>query len=123
MTLVYMYTCFLLYIEIECICCSTCHILLTACQQHRAFKCMHVLYIYIHTPLKPSQISVNYKVVISFPLSPQNGDSAAIMATINQRSNVLRVLVDAGSDLNVQNEVRYTVTVASATGVIPSCQY
>ena len=36
-----------------------------------------------------------------------------IRATVEHRSDVLRVLVDAGSDLNVQNEVRYTVTVAS----------
>ena len=57
---------------------------------------------------------------ISFPLSPQRGDSAVIMATVQHRSDVL---VDAGSDLNVQNEVRYTVTVASAAGVIPSCPY
>ena len=46
-----------------------------------------------------------------------------IMATVRYKSDVLRVLVDAGSDLNVQNEVRYTVTVASAAGVIPSCPY
>ena len=43
-----------------------------------------------------------------------------IMATVGRRSDVLRVLVDAGSDLNVQNEVRYTVTVA---GLIPSYPY
>ena len=60
---------------------------------------------------------------ISFPLSPQRGDSAVIKATVGHRSDVLRVLVDAGSDLNVQNEVRYTFTVASAAGVIPSCPY
>ena len=60
---------------------------------------------------------------ISFPLSPQSGDSAVIGATVEHESDVLRVLVDAGSDLNVQNEVRYTVTVASAAGVIPSCPY
>ena len=60
---------------------------------------------------------------ISFPLSPQRGDSAVIKATVERQSDVLRVLVDAGSDLNVQNEVRYTVTVASAAGVIPSCPY
>ena len=36
-----------------------------------------------------------------------------IMATVEHRSDVLRVLVDAGSDLNVQNEVRYTCTVTS----------
>ena len=44
------------------------------------------------------------------------------MATVEHRADVLRVLVDAGSDLNVQNEVRYTVTVTSAAGVIPSCR-
>ena len=60
---------------------------------------------------------------ISFSLSPQRGDSAVIIATVGHKSDVLRVLVDAGSDLNVQNEVRYTVTVASAAGVIPSCPY
>ena len=46
-----------------------------------------------------------------------------IRATVGHESDILRVLVDAGSDLNVQNEVRYTVTVASAAGVIPSCPY
>ena len=46
-----------------------------------------------------------------------------IMATVEHRSDVLRVLVDAGSDLNVQNGVRYTVTVASAARVIPICPY
>ena len=35
-----------------------------------------------------------------------------IRATVEHQSDVPRVLVDAGSDLNVQNEVRYTVTVA-----------
>ena len=44
-------------------------------------------------------------------------------ATVGHWSDILRVLVDAGSDLNVQNEVRHTVTVASAAGVIPSCLY
>ena len=46
-----------------------------------------------------------------------------IGATVGHWSDILRVLVDAGSDLNVQNEVRYTFTVASAAGVIPSCPY
>ena len=62
-------------------------------------------------------------LVFSFPLSPQRGDSAVIMATVEYMADVLRVLVDAGSDLNVQNEVRHTVTVASAAGVILSCPY
>ena len=43
----------------------------------------------------------------------QEGDSAVIQATVEHRSDVLRVLVGAGSDLNLQNEVRYTVTVAT----------
>ena len=60
---------------------------------------------------------------ISFPLPPQKGDSAVIEATVRHLSDVLRVLVDAGSDLNVQSEVRYTVTVASAAGVSPSFPY
>ena len=42
-----------------------------------------------------------------------------IMATVQHRSDVLRILVGAGSDLNMQNEVRYTVHVVSAAGVIP----
>ena len=46
-----------------------------------------------------------------------------ITATVRHWSDVLKVLVDAGSDLNVQNEVRYTVNVASAAGVIPSLPY
>ena len=37
-----------------------------------------------------------------------------IRATVEHESDVLRVLVGAGSDLNLQNEVRYTVTVATS---------
>ena len=36
-----------------------------------------------------------------------------IQATVRYRPDVLRVLVGAGSDLNLQNEVRYTVIVAT----------
>ena len=43
---------------------------------------------------------------MSFPPFTQRGDSAVIMATVGHESDVLRVLVDAGSDLNLQNEVR-----------------
>ena len=43
----------------------------------------------------------------------QRGDSAVIRATVEHRPDLLRVLVGAGSDLNLQNEVRYTVTVAT----------
>ena len=43
----------------------------------------------------------------------QKGDSAVIQATVRYGPDALRVLVGAGSDLNLQNEVRYTVTVAT----------
>ena len=35
-------------------------------------------------------------------------------ATVKYRSDVLQELVRGGADLNLQNEVRYTVTVATA---------
>ena len=35
-------------------------------------------------------------------------------ATVRHESGVLRELVKGGADLNLQNEVRYTVTVATA---------
>ena len=35
-------------------------------------------------------------------------------ATVEHESDVLRELVRRGADLNLQNEVRYTVTVATA---------
>ena len=44
---------------------------------------------------------------------PQRGDSAMILATVRHRSDALRVLVGAGADLNLQNEVR-SVTVDTA---------
>ena len=47
-------------------------------------------------------------------LSPQKGDSAVILATVEHKSGALRELVRAGADLNLQNEVRYTVTVDTA---------
>ena len=34
-----------------------------------------------------------------------------IRATIHHRSGALRLLVDAGADLNLHNEVRYKVTM------------
>ena len=37
-----------------------------------------------------------------------------MIATVNYKSGALRELVMAGADLNLQNEVRYTVTVATA---------
>ena len=37
-----------------------------------------------------------------------------ISATVQHRSGALRELVRAGADLNLQNEVRYTVTVDTA---------
>ena len=44
-------------------------------------------------------------------LSQQKGDSAVIQATVEHQSGALQVLVSAGADLNLQNQVRYTVTV------------
>ena len=35
-------------------------------------------------------------------------------ATVQHQSGALRELVTGGADLNLQNEVRYTVTVATA---------
>ena len=119
--------------------CWTCRIQYVPTQLYMMYRNMHTLLLYI-LKLKVinfSQYMYNILVLIhtctctwhfdsfsiSFPLSPQRGDSAVIIATVQHWSDVLRVLVDAGSDLNVQNEVRYTVTVASAAGVIPSCPY
>ena len=50
----------------------------------------------------------------TFQFSPQKGDSAVIRATVGHESGALRELVRAGADLNLQNEVRYTVTVDTA---------
>ena len=47
-------------------------------------------------------------------LFPQKGDSAVIIATVGHESGALRELVRAGAALNLQNEVRYTVTVDTA---------
>ena len=55
--------------------------------------------------------------------STKNGDSAVIIATVKQEPVILRELVRAGSDLNLQNQVRYTVTVDTAPHIIPSCPY
>ena len=44
----------------------------------------------------------------------QNGDSAVINARVEYRSGVLWQLVDAGTDLNLQNEVRLEITMHSA---------
>ena len=43
--------------------------------------------------------------------SSQRGDSAVILATVGYRSETLEALVEAGSDLNLFNEVRYTRTL------------
>ena len=40
-----------------------------------------------------------------------------IIATLRHESDVLRLLVDAGSDPNLQNEVRYTVTVQQVSSL------
>ena len=44
----------------------------------------------------------------------QNGDSAVIQATIRHEPGALQELVSAGANLNLQNQVRYTVTVDTA---------
>ena len=47
-------------------------------------------------------------LLVSIPIvSTQNGDSAVIWATVGQQPSTLRELVRAGSDLNLQNNVRY----------------
>ena len=57
-----------------------------------------------------SQTLVIYSAFIPM-VSPQNGDSTVIMAVLDHKPAILRELVRAGSDLNLQNQVRYTVTV------------
>ena len=47
--------------------------------------------------------------------SLQNGDSAVIRATVWHRSGALQLLVDAGADLNLQNEVSCKVTMDCCT--------
>ena len=37
-----------------------------------------------------------------------------ILATVKHHSGLLKELVSAGADLNLQNQVRYTVTVDAA---------
>ena len=51
-------------------------------------------------------------------LSLQAGDSAAMRAVQFYRSAPLRELVRAGCDLNLQNQVRHTVTVDTAPHVV-----
>ena len=53
----------------------------------------------------------------------QRGDSATIIATVGYHSETLKVLVEAGSDLNLFNEVRYTVTVDTAPHIIHRYPY
>ena len=62
-------------------------------------------------------------LVIIPTVSTQDGDSAVIVATLEQQPATLRELVRAGSDLNLQNQVRYTVTVDTVPHIIPSCPY
>ena len=45
-----------------------------------------------------------------------------IMATVEHQSDALRELVEAGADLNLQNEVR-SVTVDTTSCIIPGCPY
>ena len=56
-------------------------------------------------------------------VSTQNGESAVNKATVYCQPATLRELVRAGSDLNLQNQVKYTVTVDTAPHIIPSCPY
>ena len=44
----------------------------------------------------------------------QRGDSAVIQATVEHQSVTLLELVRSGADLNLQNQVRYTVAVDTA---------
>ena len=62
-------------------------------------------------------------IVVILTVPTQNGDSAVIVASVKQQPDTLRELVRAGSDLNLQNQVRYTVTVDTAPHIIPSCPY
>ena len=66
---------------------------------------------------------VQCTTVYVFYISTQRGDSAVIKATMEHESATLRVLVEAGADVNLLNEVRYTVTVDTAPHIIPSCPY
>ena len=43
----------------------------------------------------------------------QNGESAVIIATVKHQPHILRELVRAGSDLNLQYQVNYSVTVGT----------
>ena len=72
---------------------------------------------YVATPTSHTLTSFGYYLIY------QDGDSAVIMATMRHQPATLRELVRAGSDLNLQNQVRYTVTVDTAPHIIPSCPY
>ena len=71
----------------------------------------------------PTSLNLLIHLFIIPIVSTQNGDSAVISATMEQQPATLRELVRAGSDLNLQNQVRYTVTVDTAPHIIPSCPY
>lgn len=43
----------------------------------------------------------------------QDGDTAVILATLHPRQDALKELLRAGTDLNVQNNVRYLLYTAS----------
>ena len=51
--------------------------------------------------------------------SHQNGDTAVIIAIERYKPAIVKELVRAGSDLNLQNQVRYTVTVDTAPHITP----
>ena len=77
----------------------------------------------LHKPLLPLRLKYVIRSVFIPTVSTQDGDSAVISATVKQEPATLRELVRAGSDLNLQNQVRYTVTVDTAPHIIPSCPY
>ena len=64
-------------------------------------------------------VSMETILVVSLP---QRGDSAVILATVGHKAGALYMLVSAGADLNLQNEVR-SVTVDTTSCIIPGCPY
>ena len=71
-------------------------------------------------PYRPVVLCVHGQCTVLVVSLPQRGDSAVIMATVGHQSDVLRLLVEAGADLNLQNEVR-SGTVDTTSCIIPVC--
>ena len=74
-------------------------------------------------PLQSSVAVYMTLCLFQFSLSSQDGDSAVIRATAEYQPAVLRELVRGRSNLNLQNQVRYTITVNTASHIIPCCPY